>query len=210
MMSACGKGQVNPKETQRTFGSARSDLENAPRKSTDAAAVTTGDSDSGASSQSSWECLVFQTNCEKLPKLFRCARGGLAGTYSGPMYVKNATQCSDAQMEMEPAPLFLGLPGLDRDIVAWSRAGQGGTKYYRYEKSGDNPGSGFQREGIAFSVSSREFTHPKKVVLYSCEVDCTQLATNAQCEAGMSFIALERECEGKGTPKGLLGYAIAP
>lgn len=213
IMTACGNEQANPKATPRTFGSletSNSELNAQPRKSGDAAAVATGDAGASAKSNASWECLVFQINCEKLPKLFRCARGGLAGNYSGPMYVKNETDCSNAQMEMQPAALFLGLPRLDREIILWSRVGQGGNKHYRYEKSGDNPGSEFKREESAFTVSSRDFTHPKKVTLFSCEVDCSQVAANAQCEAGMRFIALDSGCEGKGTPKGLIGYTIAP
>jgi hypothetical protein len=210
VITACGNEQANPKATPRTFGSEQSELNTAPRKSGEAAAVAAGDSGSGASFDASWECLVFQNKCDKHPKLLRCARGGLAGNYSGPMYVKNEADCSNAQMEIQTAPLFLGLPGLDREIVLWSRIGQGGNKHYRYEKSGDNPGSEFKREETAFTVSSRDFTHPKKAVLFSCEVDCSQVAANAQCEAGMRFIALESGCEGKGTPKGLLGYTIAP
>jgi hypothetical protein len=83
-------------------------------------------------------------------------------------------------------------------------------QHYYLQTSGEIT-AGLTWGGEAFRISGSDFTHPRKVALYRCVVNCAVLGLHPRCDGNMQWISMDINCEGNGVGPGqILGYGIAP
>jgi len=189
-----------------------------PQKYTGGNATVAGStaSSTASSNDGSTPCdgVIINGACQALRAIHRCRSNFDTAFYTNHIYVTDAAECTAAGYVFESQTYFYAVTGLaatGKTLVRWQRTGLSGNIQHYYLQPGETVPAGLAQDGPTFTISGSDFSHPRKIGLFRCVVNCEKLGSHPSCDPNMQWISLDVNCEGNGTGVGsLLGYAIAP